>query len=348
VAGELVPVAIQCGQDPSAHPIYGPWDGASWLMARTTVTIADGNWQGIVAHFALCHQVMESVILAAHRQLSDEHPLFVLLAPHFDNTMITNDIAMSGLVGPGGYMERLQSPTLDASLALATRQIDAFRLGDSAPRKDFAARGCDDLGALGDYPARDDGLLVWDATFPWIDGYVRLYYASDADVAADVELAAWVDEMGSRDGGRLNGLARPATVAQLVDLIAQIVFRCTAYHASINYPSFDLFGYTPNMQAAGFAPGPTGTAADTEDARNAMLPPYEAAFDGFTLFYEITLQLNRIGEYPRFADDRVQPLLAAYQGRLAEVEDVITAKNTTRKLAYPYLLPSRISRSIHV
>jgi arachidonate 15-lipoxygenase len=345
----LAPVAIQTGQKPG-DPLLTPGDGVSWMMARACVTTADGNYQGIISHFALCHQVMESVILAARRQLASAHPLLVLLSPHFQNTLITNDIAMTNLIGAGGYMERLQSPTLDASLALATRAIRDFRLTESAPREDAVARGVDDLATLGDYPARDDAYLVWDATLPFVDAYVRLYYPTDADVSGDVELAAWVDEMGADDGGRLTGLERPRTVAALVDLIARIVFRCTAHHASINYPSFDFFSYAPNMQTAAFGPGPTGGAGDTDAALAAMIPPYAQAYQAFYLFEEITLQLNRIGEYPKrhFDDDRVAPVLDAYRTRLDAVERAIDDRNASRRLAYPYQLPSRISLSIHV
>lgn len=348
----LVAVAIQCGQTPgTANPIYTPADGVSWRMARNCLNVADGNYQGVVSHFAVCHQVMESVILCAYRQLAANHPLLQLLKPHFDNTLITNKIAMTNLIGPAGYMDRLQSPTLEASLALSTRSIAEFRLTESAPAKVFAARGVDDADTLRDYPARDDSLLIWAANQPFIDDYVRLYYGTDADVAGDTELRAWVAEMGARDGGRLNGIACPQTVLAVVELIAQIVFRCTAYHASINYSSFELFSYPPNLQAAGFGPGPTGGPTDTEAAWLAMLPPFSQASDALYLFYEICkIQLNRIGDYPdgHFEDARVEPLLSAYKARLDDVERTIIERNRTRRFAYPFQLPSRISRSIHV
>lgn len=344
----LTAVAIQTGQKPGT--LFTPKDGMSWRMARTTVMTAEGNVQGIISHFALCHQVMESVILSARRQLAPNHPLRVLLEPHFENTLITNDIAMTNLIGPDGYMERLQSPTLEASLALATRQIDAFELLKSAPHEDYVARGVDDFELLGDYPARDDGAAVWSALEPFVKAYVELYYTSAADVAGDDELQGWVREMGARDGGRLSGMRQPATVDDVAGLLARILFRCTAYHASINYSSFPLFSFAPNVQTAGFAPGPTGGSSDTEAALEAMIPPYDLATQGLSLFWEITVQLNRLGHYPEghFVDQRVAPLLDAYQARLDAVEAAIAQKNRSRPLEYGYQLPSRVSQSIHV
>lgn len=348
--GPFRPVAIQCGQTPGT-PIFTPADGMSWQMARTTVTCAEGNYQGIVSHFALCHEVMESVILATHRTLAPWHPLHVLLEPHFDNTLVTNDIAMTSLIGPGGNMERLQSGVLEDSLDLAKRALKDFRLSESAPTEDYAARGVDDLDVLPDYPFRDDGLLTWPLLRTWARDYLRLYYVDDASVAGDTELAAWIDELGSNEGGRLAGLTRLQTFDALAELVARILFRCTVYHAAFNYTSYDFYGYAPNVQASTFGPGPTGGPEDSEAALQAMWPPYAAAYDAMHLFYTIfRVQLNRVGYYPEghFVDPRVAPLEAALRAGLDEVEQTISARDGSRLVPYPYLLPSRVSNSIHV
>jgi arachidonate 15-lipoxygenase len=341
-------IAIQCGQEPG--PIFTPADGAAWKMARTVVTSADGNIQGIISHFAWCHEVMESVILATHRQLAKAHPLFVLLEPHFANTLITNDIAMTSLIGPDGNMERLQSGTLEASLDLAKRSLRELRLSESAPHEDFAARGVDDQGTLPDYPFRDDGLLSWAPLERWVRAYLRLYYPDDTTVSEDIEVAAWVREMGSEQGGRLPGLSAPETFDALAGLVARILYRCTTFHAAFNYTSFDFFGFAPNMQAAAFGPGPD-TAEASEEALRAMWPPYAAAYQGMHLFYTIfRVQLNRIGHYPEghFQDPRVAPLEAALRRELDEAEATIVARDGERLVPYPYLRPSRVSLSIHV
>ncbi|MEM9072942.1 MAG: lipoxygenase family protein [Myxococcota bacterium] len=348
--GAFVPIAIQCGQRPDAHPIFTPADGASWKMARTVVTSAEGNFQGIISHFAWCHEVMESVILSTHRELAANHPIHILLSPHFANTLITNDIAMTSLIGPNGNMERLQSGTLEASLDLAKRSLKEFRLLDSAPTKDFARRGVDDVDALPEYPFRDDGLLSWPILERWVHDYLRLYYLDDASVAADTEVARWVAELGSQDGGRLEGMVAPQTFDALVDLVAQIMFRCTVFHAAFNYTSYDFFAYAQNVQAASFGPGPKGEG-DSDAGLRQMWPPYQAAYEGMHLFYTIfKVQLNRVGHYPadHFTDQRVAPLQTRLVASLDEVESTIAARDATRLFPYPYLLPSRVSNSIHV
>ena len=135
-----------------------------------------------------------------------------------------------------------------------------------------------------------------------------------------------------------------------VDLVAQIVFRCTVYHASINYSSFPLFSFPANVPTASFGAAPTGGASDTEAAWEAMLPPFDLACEALTLFYEITVRINRLGDYPRghFRDERVAPLLAAHQSALEAAGEIIDKRNSTRLMPYPYMHPAQVSLSIHV
>jgi hypothetical protein len=46
-----------------------------------------------------------------------------------------------------------------------------------------------------DYPFADDGLDLWKAIVGYFSDYLRVYYKSDADVAADTELQGWWDEL---------------------------------------------------------------------------------------------------------------------------------------------------------
>jgi arachidonate 15-lipoxygenase len=48
---------------------------------------------------------------------------------------------------------------------------------------------------LKDYPFAEDGLAIYDIMHQWMREYVNIYYKSDANVTADVELQAWWKEV---------------------------------------------------------------------------------------------------------------------------------------------------------
>lgn len=345
-AGGLVPVCIQMGQDPATDALYTPADGASWRMARTAVAVGDSQIQGLMVHFGACHIVMEAVALAMKRQLSERHPLHALLAKHTENTLIANEICKQSLTNPGGIVDRLQAQELSQSMALCVQAIAEFRLMESSPAEDCARRGVDDVGALPVYPHRDDQLAVWEAVERWVDAYVRLYYGSDADVAGDAELQAFVAELGADEGGRLQGIGTIATVERLVHLMARIVFRASAFHATINYTLYD-FTYAPNGPTSAFGEGPTGQ--DDEAAWLRMLPPWDIAYEVIQIYWSLQLRLNRLGEYKgAFHDPRVEPLRAAFAEELAGLDAEIDLRNQDRPWEYVFSKPELITESIHV
>ena len=133
-------------------------------------------------------------------------------------------------------------------------------------------------------------------------------------------------------------------------LITRILYTCTTYHAAINYSSWDFLAFTPNAPAAAWSPGPAPGRDATEAAHLAMMPPLDISFATMDLMYTISMTRNHLGKYPplHFRDPRVLPLVRALQKELAEAESLIEQRNHTRPIPYTYLLPSRISRSIHV
>jgi arachidonate 15-lipoxygenase len=87
----LVPVAIQCHQEPSPeNPIFvAPSIDSSeserwaWQMAKMTVQIADANYHEFISHLGGTHLWMEPIAITTYRKLPLEHPLGALLIPHF-------------------------------------------------------------------------------------------------------------------------------------------------------------------------------------------------------------------------------------------------------------------------
>ena len=73
----LIPVAIQCGQDPIDYAIFTPSPVADkiwgWEMAKFVVQVADGNYHELFAHLARTHLVIEAFAVATHRHLAEVH-----------------------------------------------------------------------------------------------------------------------------------------------------------------------------------------------------------------------------------------------------------------------------------
>jgi arachidonate 15-lipoxygenase len=354
MGGGLAPVAIQMGgHEGGTQTLVTPGEGDRWMLARTAVQAMDESHQGAITHVGICHMVIQRFIVSARRNLAPAHPVLRLLAPHFENTLAVNQVAKDKVMNPGGMQDRLLAPLLVDQLAILTRSVEAVDLASLDPTVELSRRGVHDPEALPVYPFRDDSLPIFHALRAFVAEYVALYYASDADVAADGELAAFVAEIGAADGGRLPRLVagvRLATVADAIDLVTRILFRATAFHATINNSNYDWAAFAPNMPCAPFAPFPSPGAAIPADALARMLPSVTLNWELISTTYNVAeIGTNRLGKYAEghFGDPRVDPVVARFQARLHAIEEETAARNTTRVLPYEYLLPSRITASIN-
>lgn len=148
----LTPVAIQCRQKPAAdNPIFTPDDGYNWRIAKTIVEIADGNYHEAITHLGRTHLTVEPFVVAAHRQLARNHPLSVLLQPHFDGTLAINHLARLKLISPDGVVDRLLGGKISATLGLTAWAVQNHPFRELMPPDTFRRRGVDDTGVLPSY-----------------------------------------------------------------------------------------------------------------------------------------------------------------------------------------------------
>jgi arachidonate 15-lipoxygenase len=368
--GQLVPLAVRCGQDPALAVFFPTDDPMFWEMAKTTVQVADASYHEMVAHLGHAHMVMEAIIIAAERELAPVHPLKILLAPHFEYTLALNDTAAKALIAKGGQVEQMMGGPLEESLLILKDALAAFELDTFTPARDIDARNMGNTDLLPVYPYRDDALPIWDALERYVAGYVRLYYSSDRAVQEDEEVQAWkrgivapADPAAPNHGGGLKGSEQVDGIDALVHLVTLSIFTGSVWHAAVNFPQFPLMSFPANMPGAAYADAPnrdTVAIRSTVGAKDvpiqpeqwlAMLPPMDRALLQINVLYELSaVRENRLGYYPRlhFLDARVQPLIDQLQARLAIIEAEIEGRNRTRFLEYPYLLPSRIPASIHI
>jgi arachidonate 15-lipoxygenase len=350
----LMPVAIQYTPQTNVNSvIFTPQDGYDWLIAKTLVQIADGNFHEAVSHLGRTHLFVEPFVMATHNQLSSKHPLSILLNPHFEGTLAINNAAQASLIASGGGVDKLLSSSIDQSRVFAIQGAQSYLLNvnTSTLPQTLAQRGVNDPSMLPDYPYRDDALLLWNAIEQWISHYVNYYYPSDNAVESDSELQNWVAELVAHDGGRINNIGQANSItkrAELAELVTLVCFTGSVQHAAVNFPQGDIMTYTPAMPLAGYTPATEKGATEADFLK--LLPPLDKAQSQLELVYTLgSVYYTRLGDYGDnyFTDPKIQAYLHEFQQELSKIEAEIKERNKIRT-PYEYLLPSRIPQSINI
>jgi len=361
----LVPVAIQCGQDPALNPIFVRVDDASnaeaywaWQSAKTTVQVADFNYHEMFVHLGRTHLMLEAFAMATQRQLAVAHPLSRLLAPHLEGTMFINEFATLLIMAPLTTGDVILTAPIETLQRECGRDRLAYDFYDNMLPNDLRARGVDNPDQLPDYPYRDDALLIWNAISQWVGEYVGVYYTSDADVTGDYELKAWASELAT--SGKIKGFRAITTRSQLVTVLTAIVFNASAQHAAVNFPQSSIMTYAPFSAGTAGAPAPTASAGQTLATWSQMLPSTLAAQEQILLFHILGgVYYRKLGEYrdnifphpPVLLDPAIVSPggpLERFRSALAAIESTIGQRNAARTRPYEYLLPSRIPPSTNI
>jgi arachidonate 15-lipoxygenase len=362
----LVPVAIQCGQNPSQNPIFLRVDDTTnaeaywaWQSAKTTVQVADFNYHEMFVHLGRTHLVSEAFAMATQRQLATAHPLNRLLSPHLEGAMFINEFATLIIMAPLTTGDVILTAPIETLQHECGRDRLAYDFYDRMMLpNDLRTRGVDDTTALPDYPYRDDALLVWNAIAQWVGDYVAVYYPSDSDVTGDYELKAWATELATT--GKVKGFRAITTRAQLVDVLTAIIFNTSAQHAAVNFPQYSVMTYAPFSAGAGGTPAPTASAGQSEASWSQMLPSRLAAQEQILLFHILGgVYYRPLGEYNDNAFPHLPVLLdpaiagpggplERFRTALGGIENTIRQRNTTRSRPYEHLLPSRIPSSTNI
>lgn len=349
-SGDLVPIAIQLFQQPSAtNPMWTPSDSQyDWLLAKMWLRNADNLIQQVNTHLLETHLVMEAFAVAAWRQLPSLHPVFQLLFPHLRSVMAINNFLRHGIVAASTTAQELLK-----------KSYKTFKFGKLSLPDTLKERGVDDPEKLPKFYYREDALRLWSAITTFIKEVIVLYYKSDNDVARDNELQAWVKDVhenglpvrgGDVDHEFPNSLQ---TRDQLIHVLTCVVFTCSCQHAAVNFGLLDVAGFVPNTPSLMRQPPPTKKNEATLSTIMATLPSKNQAVQQIALLYV----LSRYAEDERFIGDITHSLLTGdeedaamtrFQAALHEISASIKARNASLELPYINLLPERIPNSIGV
>lgn len=350
--GQLRPLAIQldCTEVTGPeNPILTPTQGRQWQLAQTCVQAADAVVHDLWTHAVQIHYVLESIIMVTYRQLGMRHPLLMLLDPHLQYTLSVN---INPLYEPDQngnipYYGQMFPPDNAALVAFMGQGMRAFRFRERAFPNDLKTRHVTNPKL--DYPYRDAGQPIWDATQAFVAAYVAIYYKTDADVTADYELQAWAQELGgTRDSGACGLEDFPTafnTRAEIAQIFGQIIFMATAHHAAIHYPQIPYTQFVPNMPNALYqAPFPLPAEHAPAQALMRFFPPFAVALFQAFIYYAVDFKVNRIGEYAlSLFDPQVVPVILQYQRTLKALAEDYRAKYPPD---YPYLNPAQVPNGV--
>lgn len=293
----LRPVAIELtrpkiDEKPQWRQVFTPgFDATScwlWRLAKAHVLAHDSGIHQLVSHWLRTHACVEPYIIAANRQLSEMHPVYRLLSPHFRYTMEINALARGLLINAGGIIETTFNPG-KYSIELSSAAYDKlWRFDTEALPADLIRRGMavEDPTAkhglkltIEDYPFANDGLELWDAIKQWVTDYVNYYYPEASKVKSDHELQGFWEEVRTKGhGDKKDEPWWPVLNSQedLIHVLTTIIWVTSGHHAAVNFGQYVFAGYFPNR------PTMARTNMPTED-------PSEEEFDLFLKKPEYTL-----------------------------------------------------------
>ena len=351
-AGELIPIAIQIRPD---IPLYfhNQADQDDWQIAKWCVQIADGNDHQLRAHWTLTHMVMEPFGIATERQLAHNHPLGMLLRPHFRFMVYNNNAAVVKLLSNDGWIDQLMGGKIEESIQIALNAYEKWTLQAQMFPNEIAARHMDDTSTTPHYPYRDDGMKLWAAVKKYVKDYLRVYYKKRQDLENDAELQAWAAELASKDGGRVAGMpGQIKDLNELIDIITTVIFTCGPQHAAVNYAQYDFMGNVINMPLGAYCPfPPTTPVTDKMAFKLKFLPPsFRTTLQLKVAVLLSSFRFDRLGFYKKndFEDPQVLAVIEQFQKDLEVIEKKIMASNLERRFPYEYMKPSQIINSISI
>jgi len=352
--GLLTPVAIQLRQTLALekNPVFIPTDGEHWEVAKTFVQAADGDLHEYYTHATRVHYLIEALVLGTRRNLAFNHPINVLLTPHFQYTIQLNHnhTFLKDAKGVPGAFGALMGGDYDSSMRCMATGLSSFNFHDMSLPNDLKNRAVDNPDLF--YPYRDDGQKSWDAIQKFALAYCEHYYENDEAVINDHELQAWGAEIHSqKEGGRIHGFPQSFdTVKKVAKTVGHIIFIATAHHAAIHYSQYQYAGFVPNMPFSSYVPAPTSLDIPIkEENRIKMLPPYQPAWTQTFTFYLTNVKVNRMGQYDMEDFEKaIHPTIKVFQDDLAKIAAEIDKENETRPYPYHYMNPKTVTNSVTV
>jgi hypothetical protein len=333
---ELTPIAITVSTTDERRPrVYTVHDQA-WLYAlqaaKTSVTVW-GIWLGHVYHW---HIVTAAMQMTMYNHLPSDHRLYSLLQPQSQSLIDFDFVLLTHLWG------QIAPPTPVKGYMPLLKLFDTFAKDrtffDDDPQSELSRRGlvAEDFTVVTPwdaYPVVGFLLDIWEITGDFVTAVVHDMYTSDAEVAQDDGLEAWLTASRDPSQGNVRGLPEIQTRDELAKLLTSILYRVTVHGAGSLNPSVNpglsfVANFPPCLQGTRI-PEP-GDEVSTQELLDLL--PHTGTIGGMTTFYftfvyskpyERLIPSGKIESDPYFPQDQepCNEALFAYRTAIAAFVD---------------------------
>ncbi|XP_059168642.1 allene oxide synthase-lipoxygenase protein-like isoform X2 [Physella acuta] len=360
---QLRPVAIQLFQTPGPdNPIFTPLNPSlTWALVKMWYNNADAAYHQALTHLGMTHLLMEGVTVATHRNLSQSHPIFKLLAPHFLYLIAINTRGLELLIADGGWVDKTMNFGNKGLFALIIKGFKSWRMDvEGTLPEDLKRRGLDDPNVLPCYHFRNDAMLLYAAINKYVKSYVSLYYTSTKLLEEDTEIQNWVHELvkerNNASGGvgilGVPGNGKLTTNTQLEQIVTSIIYTCSISHASTNFPQYEEYAFPPNYPGLlrGRPPNNPKYEVTERDILNC-LPDRPTTLDIMIVTKILSAKGTKsIGDFEvqYIFDPAARDIVDEFRKDLRKISKQIKERNVHRNPPYEYLDPDIIPNSISI
>jgi len=201
-----------------------------WEKAQRLALCGVTTHLSLVRHFNWLHLMSGGPLSFSTRNcLLTTHPVRRLLQPHIYATHSSNRMVTLDQMAPGGDFENIFSFTHAGMCELFEKSCADTDLRRFNPESDARLRGVD--AAKMDLPAHRNFVALFGVIRAHVERYLGLYFESDEALAADEQLAAWVECLDAYVPHGVTELAgAPLTLNGVSELLATVIYFTTVEH----------------------------------------------------------------------------------------------------------------------
>lgn len=222
----LVPHSILHGS--LGKPItVQPSDGSvGWKHAKELYKTFEVNTRFTYSHVAV-HFNVEQYAMALYRNLSEGHPIWQLLTPHFKNVITNNRKVVRPK--PDGVVTMADVYTFDGQIALLQDKFSKFSF-KTVPKR-----------VLPTTLEGNDFENAQEVMWGMLTTYVEEFFAEHPEITIDEEIQAMSRDLQEHSLNKAPGAMEITDLADLKQLCLYVIFQAIFFHAWVHWNGYDDF-----------------------------------------------------------------------------------------------------------